>query len=366
MKFGMTPLNGAEGAVLAHSVRHAGGVFKKGRVLSAGDIGALAAAGLTQVMAARLEPGDVAEDRAAGALARAAAADRALAAEPFTGRANIYADAHGLALIDVERIDAVNRIDESLTIATVPNYQVVEPKQMLATVKIIPFAVSETVLESALGLCCEGGLVRVAPFAHHEVGLVLTELPQTKPQILDKSVQAIDTRLMALGSSLGEVVRCTHEVDAVAEAVRAAHGQGCGLVLVFGASAIVDRGDVVPAGLEAAGGEVIHLGMPVDPGNLMMLGRLGETPVIGAPSCARSPKVNGFDWVLQRVLAGVPVGPDDVMAMGAGGLLKEIPSRPSPRGRPEEAVVAKAPSIAALILAAGQSRRMGDANKLLA
>ena len=366
MKFGMMPLSEAEGAVLAHSVRHSGGMFKKGRVLSPGDIAALSEAGLAEVMAARLDPGDVPEDDAAAALAKAVGGDHTVIAEPFTGRANIYADAHGLALIDVDLIDAINRIDESITIATAAGYQVVEPRQMLATVKVIPFAVSQDVLDRALALCGEETPVRVAPFETRDVGLVLTELPQTKPQILDKSIQAIDARLMALGSNLGDVARCGHNVQAVAEAVEALHEQGHGPILVFGASAIVDRGDVIPAGLEAAGGEVVHLGMPVDPGNLMMLGRLGQATVIGVPSCARSPKVNGFDWVLERVLAGVPVGRDDVMGMGAGGLLKEIPSRPAPRGRPDDAKVAKAPAIAALILAAGRSRRMGEANKLLA
>jgi molybdenum cofactor cytidylyltransferase len=168
-----------------------------------------------------------------------------------------------------------------------------------------------------------------------------------------------------LGSRLEQVVRCPHEPEAVAGAVRDLATKGCSPILVFGASAIVDRGDVIPDGLVRAGGEVIHLGMPVDPGNLMMLGRLDETSVIGVPSCARSPKLNGFDWVLQRVLADVPVNARDVMMMGAGGLLKEIASRPSPRGGPS-APGPKAPAIAAIVLAAGQSRRMGKANKLLA
>ncbi len=77
-----------------------------------------------------------------------------------------------------------------------------------------------------------------------------------------------------------------------------------------------------------AGGEVVHLGMPVDPGNLLMLGRLDGVPAIGVPSCARSPKVNGFDWVLERVMAGLHVTAQDIMDMGAGGLLKEISESP--------------------------------------
>ena len=84
-------------------------------------------------------------------------------------------------------------------------------------------------------------------------------------------------------------------------------------------------------GFEAAGGRVDHLGMPVDPGNLLLLGQLGDLPVIGAPGCARSPKENGFDWVLHRLLAGLAVTRSDVTALGVGGLLMEIVSRPQPR-----------------------------------
>ena len=103
-------------------------------------------------------------------------------------------------------------------------------------------------------------------------------------------------------------------------------------ILVFGASAIVDRGDVVPAAVRAAGGEVVHVGMPVDPGNLLMVGRIGRADVIGVPSCATSVKLNGFDWVLQRLLANLPVGRAEIVAMAPGGLLTEIEARPQPRG----------------------------------
>jgi molybdenum cofactor cytidylyltransferase len=135
------------------------------------------------------------------------------------------------------------------------------------------------------------------------------------------------------------------------------------LILLFGASAIVDRNDVIPRSLVAAGGEIVHLGMPVDPGNLLMLGKLGRTPVIGVPSCARSPKINGFDWVLERTMAGIELQARDIMDMGVGGLLMEIPSRPAPR-EGTEPKPKQAAQIAAVVLAAGKSTRMGS-NKLL-
>ena len=365
MKFAAFPLGEAEGTILAHSLRHGGGVFKKGRTLSADDIALLLEEGVEEVIAARLDAGDIGEDRAAASVALAAAGDGATAAEPFTGRANIFAESHGLARIDTGRLNQINLLDESLTIATVSDCQVVEPRQMMATVKVIPFAVQEKIVEKAVELCTEGTLVEVSPFRAHTAGLVLTELPQTKASVLDKSVEAMKVRLERFGSTLGGVVRCAHAADAVAGAIEELSQQGCAPILIFGASAIVDRGDVIPQGLVLSGGEVVHLGMPVDPGNLMMFGNLDTVPVIGAPSCARSPKINGFDWILQRVLAGVEITARDVMLMGAGGLLKEIPTRPTPRGG-RVASGPKAPAIAGLVLAAGQSRRMGTANKLLA
>ncbi len=235
--------------------------------------------------------------------------------------------------------------------------------RLVATVKVIPFAVPRPILEKALALIGNEPLVRVEAFRHSNVGLVITKLPQTKPSLVAKSEAAMRERIAALDGMLSKVISTDHAIAATKAAIATLHAAKCHPILVFGASAIVDRGDVIPAAVEAAGGEVVHLGMPVDPGNLMMFGRLDGVPVIGVPSCARSPKVNGFDWILERVMAGIHVSAHDIMALGAGGLLAEIATRPSPReGKPQ---VQRAPKVTAIVLAAGKSARMGS-NKLLA
>jgi molybdenum cofactor cytidylyltransferase len=360
MRFGEIPLAEAEGAILAHSLKRETLVFRKGRRLAADDLAALAAAGVEQVMAARLEAGDVHEDEAAARVA-AAAADPALRIdEAFTGRVNVHAREAGLAIVDRERIDRLNAVDEALTIATLPAFEPVRPKQMVATVKIIPFAVPRQLLERCLAIAGEGGpLVRLAPYRAMDVTLIQTRLPSVKESVLDKTVAITADRIAAAGGRMVSEARCPHEVAPLAERIRAAAGD---LVLIAGASAITDRKDVLPAAIEAAGGEVEHFGMPVDPGNLLLLGRHGGRVVLGLPGCCRSPKLNGFDWVLQRIAAGMAVSGRDIMGMGVGGLLTEIPSRPQPR----EAKPARPGKVAALVLAAGQSRRMGRQNKLLA
>ena len=363
MQFGEILLGEASGSVLAHSVNHSSGVFKKGRKLDAADIEILKSEGITKVFAAILGRDDVPEDKAAQQLAKAICGKNITAQEPFTGRANLHASHRGVVVVDRDRVNALNRVHESITLATVSSYAVVDTRQMVATVKIIPFAVQQKTLDAALKIIGGTSLIHVEKFQPHSVGLVISKLSNTKPSLIQKSETAMRERVTALGSEISKVVVCNHTVESVCDAIEQLRTAKCSPILIFGASAIVDRSDIVPASVVASGGEVLHLGMPVDPGNLMMFGQLGNTPVIGVPSCARSPKVNGFDWVLERVLAGINVSTQDIMDMGAGGLLAEISSRPSPReGKP---IVQRAPRIAAIVLAAGKSSRMGS-NKLLA
>jgi molybdenum cofactor cytidylyltransferase len=364
MQFGQVSVSDAMGAILAHSLRTTGGVFKKGRVLSVADVEVLAASGYREITVAELDADDIAEDIAAGRIAAALAGSGARIGAAFTGRANLYAEAHGIARVDARRIEALNAIDEAITIATLPPYLRVGPRQMLATVKVIPFAAPGKAVEAAEQLLAAGPAIAVASFVRKKVALISTQFDATRPQILDKNRTAIDARVEPLGSSVIHEARVRHDVSELAEAIRAAQKMEADPILVFGVSAITDRRDVVPAAIVAAGGEITHFGMPVDPGNLLLLGRLGKATVVGLPGCARSPKMNGFDFVLERLLANVPIGSAELAAMGVGGLLSEIHTRPQPRDR-QPATGPQAPHIAAVVLAAGLSSRMGH-NKLVA
>ncbi len=364
MKFGPVSIDEAEGAVLAHSVRLDSGDLKKGRTLDGDDIEALRQAEIAEVLVARFDTSDVPEDAAATRLARACQAPLIRIAEAFTGRANLFAEAAGVLTIDTAAIDAVNTIDEAITVATLANYAAVELGQMLATVKIIPFAAPEPALAQAVArLQAASPVLRLHPYGALNARLIQTVLPGTSSKMLDKTTRITEERMAAIGGTLLAETRCAHETAPLAAEIGRSLEEGCDLLLIAGASAITDRRDVLPAGIEAAGGTVEHFGMPVDPGNLLLLARHRDKPVLGLPGCARSPKLNGFDWVLQRLAADVPVDRAAIVGMGVGGLLTEIATRPQPRARkrPQK----ERPRIAVLILAAGQSRRMGKTNKLL-
>lgn len=362
MNFGPVRLAAAEGAILAHSIRNGERTVRKGTRLTSAILAQLAESGVEEVTVAVLGSDDVHEDEAAGRLAKAVAGPEVSTDAPFTGRANLHSDAAGILVVDRARVDALNHVDPAITFATLPEFAPVEAGRMIGTVKIIPFAVDRGRLAAAEAI---GPAVRVAPFRPMKVGLVATVLPALKPSVMDKTRRLLEERLAPAGAAIIEERRVPHTSDAVGEALGALSAAGAELLIVFGASATVDAADVVPAGIAAAGGEVLRVGMPVDPGNLLVLGKLGGLPVLGAPGCARSPKENGFDWVLHRMLAGLDVAPDDIAKLGVGGLLMEIVSRPQPREVPP-APVERRPNVAAIVLAAGQSRRMGGPNKLVA
>ena len=371
MRFGATPIDEAAGAILGHSWRSGGINFAKGRTLSTGDVAKLKEAGVSSVVAARLDPDDVHEDEAAATVAKALAGEGIEVTAPFTGRCNHFAKSSGLAVVDHERIDALNELDESVTVATLPPFARVEPRQMVATVKIIPYGAPREAVKRAIEVAHSANrpLVSVAPFRAMRAGLVQTRLPGAREKVLDKAVATTTKRLASLGSALANERRVDHDAGAIALALKELKKDGCDLFLIAGASAIVDRHDVVPLGIAEAGGTVLHFGMPVDPGNLLLTAELDGMPVLGLPGCAKSPKYNGFDMVLERLAAGLPVRRAEIVRMGAGGLLAEIASRPQPRddSDPSEAEgPQQAPRVAVLVLAAGRSTRMGGPNKMLA
>jgi molybdenum cofactor cytidylyltransferase len=301
------PLEAAEDAILVHSLAVDGGRLRKGVRLGRTELEALRRAGLTRVMVARLAAGDLGEDEAAAAVARAALGPHVEASGAATGRCNLIAAAPGLVRLDAAAILAANRIDEGVTLASLPPFERVGAGQVVATCKIVPFAVPATVVEAVCEtLRADGTAVEVVPFRPLRAGLLQTELPGTKPEVLAKTARTTRERVEGLGGRLLAERTVPHRADEVRRGLEALAGEGCEVVLVVGASATVDRRDVIPRAVELAGGEVMHFGMPVDPGNLTLVGRLPGAALLA---------------------------PDVIAAMGVGGLLKDIRDRPLPRHR---------------------------------
>ncbi len=332
MKFGPASPMEAIGGVTVHTLRRGSLVLKKGTTIGPAEIEALTRAGVNEIVVVRLEEGDVSEDVAAASIAQAVAGDGIHVERAFTGRANLFAAKAGVLVVDRAKVDRINGVDEAITFATLAAYKPVVEGEMVATVKLIPFGVEARLRDAAVA-AASGGALRIAPYTIKRVGIVSTLLPGLAPKVVEKTLRVTSERLAPAGAIIMAERRVPHEEAAL------------------------------KAAIAGVGGVIEHFGMPVDPGNLLLIGNAGGVPVLGAPGCARSPVENGFDWVLMRLLAGVKVTRAELTGMGVGGLLMEIVTRPQPR---ENLATDSNRNVAAVILAAGRSTRMGGPNKLLA
>lgn len=334
MKFGPLPLAEAEGKILAHNLLGPDGrkMFGKGHILSASDLQALTLANCATVIVAAPDPTDLGENEAARRVGLAVAGPSVRVTAPGVGRANLIAEVEGPLCVNVPLLDRLNNIDEGITIATLREHTLVHPGHLLALVKIIPFAIPAARVVDVESIACQSPpAIRVRPLQRRSVGLIVSGPQSAHERLLNDFREPVEERINRLGSTLDAVSCVEHNPAAIADALREQVADGCGLILLAGVSAIIDRGDVVPTALADAGGTITHFGVPVDPGSLLMLGYLEEIPIVGAPGCIKSPKTNVIDWILPRLLAGERLTRADLVVMGHGGLLEDISERPMPR-----------------------------------
>ena len=336
MKFGPVHLAEAEGKILGHNLADAVGkrLLRKGHALGPEEIETLRGLGRRRVYVAELQAGDVDENAAARRVARACQGEGVRLSSATTGRVNLIATVLGLARIDAERLAALNQT-EGLTLATVKGHSVARPGQTVATAKIISYALPEAVVTQAETMARNAGpLIRVDELKARRVGLILYGAPSVRER-LTESFSPLAERVRSLGSEVVELDYVNLEdedgEERLVKALRCLQKERVNLVVLAGETAIMDRQDVTPRAVERAGGRIETVGAPVDPGNLLMLAYLDDVPVLGAPGCARSRKVNVIDWILPRLLVGEVLGRADIAVLGAGGLLDDVPERRMPR-----------------------------------
>ena len=330
MKFDTCPTSEGLGHILAHSIHAGGKKVKKGKILNKHDLDTFLDSGVREIMVARLEEGDIGEDEAASYLGKklVSVEPSLFASSPFTGRVNIYSSKTGLIIFDSKRITDFNLVDEAITLATLPSLAKVEKNQLVGTIKIIPYGVAKSKVVEAAELL--EGIVGFRQVELHQADLIITTHSGERDKLSEKGIEVTRARLQGLGIALEQVIFVSHETRELSEALR---GTSAPLILVMTSTATSDANDTGPRALRLAGGSVVRVGIPVDPGNLLFYGELDSQKVIGLPGCARSPTLNGADWVLERTVCGIDISPADFASMGAGGLLKEIPTRRQPRDR---------------------------------
>jgi molybdenum cofactor cytidylyltransferase len=336
MKFGPVPIAQALGKTLGHNIAGLDGrrVLRKGKPLTKADLDLLEQLGRKSVYVAELAADDLSEDSAARRVAEVVMGQGLRLTGPASGRVNLSATRLGLWRVDVARLARINQCD-GVTLATLASHIAVHARQIVATVKIIPFAVPEALICDVEQIASEGGpLLKVEDLPAQPVSLILTGSSSIREK-LALDFAPLGERVTALGSRMAHTEYVSLEDESgevmLAEALDRQQRDGARLIILAGETAIMDRYDIVPRAVERAGGCIESVGAPVDPGNLLMIAYLDGLPILGAPGCARSRKINVIDWVLPRLLAGDRLSRADIISLGHGGLLEDVPERPMPR-----------------------------------
>lgn len=320
MIFGNWPIEETEGAVLGYAIAAGAHSFRKGTLLTRDHLDILKQQGITHILAARLEDDDLGENEAALAVGEVLISENIEAGKPITGRINLFARHTGLFHADAATIDTINLLDPCISIATLRNDCRVESGQMVATVKIIPFAVPSELIKNLHAVQNINKAIDVRPFNAVKIGIIQSQLPSIRKTVLDKTSELISRRA---GHNHGCVVaehRVAHEQGVLSQSINEIV-KDCDLIVIFSASSIADKADIVPRAIVGSGGNILRIGVPVDPGNLLVLAKLGEKYIVVAPGSARSARENSLDWILDRLMAGIQLTANDLGKMGVGGLV---------------------------------------------
>ncbi len=324
MRFRRVALADAGGHILGHNVSHQGRrLLKKGRPLGELELGQLAAAGQGFVHVAELDATDVGEDVAALRIATVLRQAGGLCAVPaYGGRVSLRAPEHGLLSVRAELLLELNLVD-GVTLACLPSHSVVAAGQPLATLKVIPFALPEATVVAAERVCARG-VLSLRPLPRRRVCILVSGAEGRRARLFEAYRVPLEQRLSGLGAHAVSAEYVALDADPEAElgvAIKRQLDAAVDLLIVVGETATMDRDDLAPRAIRRAGGEVLVVGAPVFPGNLLLLGYRGGSAILGAPGCVRSPARNVVDLILPRLLLGERLGQRDVAELGLGGLL---------------------------------------------
>ena len=321
----------SKGSILAQSYNLSERKLSKGTRVSKAIVELLNKENIKTILCAVPHENDMDEDAAAEAISNAIDRNRLFAEEASTGRVNFRTPALGVVRYNRELIKKINLVDESIAFSIVEHNQLLAKNDLIATLKIIPFFVSKIYVERVVALLSKHEIFKIHRLEEKKVGFIQTYYDWQKRSIFKATSNVTRSRLDALGCLLEKETLIPHDHESLCSEIKSSLDSGTQVLLISGASAITDRSDYIPKAILSVGGEIIQYGLAVDPGNLLLIGQIGNTTIIGMPGCARSPKLNGFDWVLQLLMANIPITKEELADMGAGGLLMEIASRPLPR-----------------------------------
>lgn len=315
----------AEGHVLCHDITQIiKGVtkdarFRKGHIVTKEDIPVLLSLGKDNLYVWEKDASMYHENEAAEILKEVCINKNMSASAVKEGKIELTAQCDGLFRVDVERLDAVNDIDQVMIATRHTNTPVKAGDKLLGT-RVIPLVIKKEKMEEVKKIVGNSPLCELFPYKKQKAGIITTGNEVFYGRIQDTFTPVVVKKLEEYGIEVVEHITLGDEKEKITEVILQMKQRGCNLIVTTGGMS-VDPDDQTPGAIKATGAEVISYGAPVLPGAMFCLAYFEDgTAVMGLPGCVMYAKTTIFDLILPRVAAGVPVTRKDLTRLGHGGL----------------------------------------------
>ena len=311
----------ANSFILGHTLKSKNYLIKKGKVLNKDDISLLIKNNINNIYVAIKEKGDCSENFAAKTIANHISTRDFYKPTVVNGRADIFSKKCGLFKINKEKLLEINYKNEDIAICTLNNYSIVKRGQLVANVKILPYAIDKKKVAQIVKFKSYKDIFKVAKRTVNKVGLISTS-NENLDIYKSKVFMNTNNRLKTFGLKVNVVKVCKHNHNDLNHLLKEMLKDAFEVILIYGETSISDLNDVIPKSIVESKGRIISSILPTDPGNLLLLAKRGRTNIIGVPGCAKSIKRNGFDSILERVCYGGKLDKIEISKLAVGGLYK--------------------------------------------
>lgn len=315
----------AVGQVLCHDLTQIikgvskGPRFRKGHIVAEEDIPVLLSMGKDQLYVWEKDDTVYHENEAAQILCQVSRGENMIPSEVKEGKIELTAACDGLFTVDVERLDAVNEIDQVMIATRHSNTPVKKGDKLLGT-RVIPLVIKKEKMELVKKTAGEKPLCRLLPYSLKKAGIITTGNEVFYGRIQDTFTPVVKNKLEQYGIQAEDHITVGDEKEKITAAIRELKARGCELIIATGGMS-VDPDDQTPGAIKESGAEVVTYGAPVLPGAMFCLAYFSDgTPVMGLPGCVMYAKTTIFDLVLPRIAAGVRISRKDITRLGNGGL----------------------------------------------
>lgn len=295
-----------------------GVAFKRGHIIREEDIEHMLRIGKQHIFVWEENAGEIHEDDCARRMAAMAPVEGAHYTEPAEGKVLLFADVRGMFRVNTQLLKRIDSIGD-ITICTLPDHYPVEEGARLASMRIVPLVTKETQIIEAEQLCVNEPLLRLLPYQHKKIGVIITGSEVYHGRIKDKFEPVVRAKMKHYPSEIVGITICDDDLDMIVYAAKQHLDNGADF-LIFTGGMSVDPDDLTPTAVRQLGADIITHGVPSQPGNMTLVAYLGDVPILGVPGAAIKLPTTIFDVLLPQVFAGEKITREELVGLAEGGL----------------------------------------------